>query len=99
MKTILASAALAALISAPAFAQGNSETARGMADVLSGTPGIGGIAPTVSGEESRSNSGWGNAGSKETTGTSVTEGAQSQGNGGVGGLGAGGNGAAGLGRD
>ena len=81
MKIILASAALAALVSAPAFAQGNSGTARDMADVLSGSPGIGGIAPSVSGQGQRSNSGWGNAGSEATTGTSVTEGAQSQGNG------------------
>ena len=87
MKTILASAALAALISAPAFAQGNSGTAKGMAGVLSGTPGIGGIAPSVSGTQAQpgpSNSGWGNAGSEVTTGTSVTDGAKSQGNGGAG---------------
>ena len=87
MKTILASMAIAVLIAGPAMAQGNSGTARGMAGVLSSDPGIGGIAPSVSGnraEPGPSNSGWGNAGSEATTGTSVTDGAMSQGNGGAG---------------
>jgi hypothetical protein len=55
----------------------NAGAARAMAEVLSGTPGIGGIAPTVSGQNAPggpSNSGWGKAGSEATTGTRVSRG-------------------------
>ena len=82
---------LAALIAAPAFADmGNSERAGAMADTLSGEPGIGRAAASVSGNnpdlgEGRSASGWGNTGSAVLGGGSITEGAKSQGRGGGGG--------------
>jgi hypothetical protein len=56
-----------------ALAGGNSEAARAMAAVLSGTPGIGGVAPTVSGTNAvPGDSGWGNAGSRIVSGAQVS---------------------------
>jgi len=57
-----------------ALAGGNSEAARAMAAVLSGTPGIGGVAPTVSGQNAvAGDSGWGNAGSRLVSGAQVSK--------------------------
>jgi hypothetical protein len=64
---------------------GNSDRAKAMAGVLSGTPGIGAAASTVSGNNpalgtGRSASGWGNTGSAALSpGGSITEGAKEQG--------------------
>ena len=86
MNKMILGAAVAALFAGSAFAQGNSDRARDMADVLSGEPGIGRAAASISGKNAiggdRSSSGWGNTGSAALAGGSVTEGAQSQGRGG-----------------
>jgi hypothetical protein len=80
MKWGVAVLCAAAFVGGAASAQSsnsNAGAAQGMAGVLSGTPGIGGIAPSVSGQNAPggpSNSGWGNAGSEATTGTSVARG-------------------------
>ena len=79
MKTLFALTASAIVVlTAPAMANGNSAAAKNMAETLSGTPGIGGAAPTVSGnnaiEGDRSDSGWGNAGSREVAGQQVSRG-------------------------
>jgi hypothetical protein len=79
-KWVVVALCAGAFAAGPAAAQSsnsNAGAAQGMADVLSGTPGIGGIAPSVSGKNAPggpSNSGWGNTGSKATTGTSVSRG-------------------------
>lgn len=68
---------ISALAAGAAFADSdnsNSGAATNMAEVLSGTPGIGGAAPTVSGEEFRGDSGWGNNGSEIVAGDKVARG-------------------------
>ena len=65
MKTAFTLAASLLVISAPiALANGNSGNAKAMTENIK-TYG-GGIAKTVSGNETRSNSGWGNIGSAAT---------------------------------
>lgn len=84
MRLVLATIAAAALTSTAALAdnhRGNSDRAGAMADTLSGSPGIGGAAPSVSGKSEKSDSGWGSNGSEALGGGSVTEGAKSQGRG------------------
>jgi hypothetical protein len=72
MKTIFATVASAALLAgSAAFAQGNSDAAKGMVDSIQENGGD--IAPSVSGKDSRGDSGWGNAGSRATTGTQVSK--------------------------
>lgn len=63
MKLTVAAAISLAAFAAPAFAGGNSETARGLAATVSGTPGVAGdVAPGVSGQNAdKGASGWGNA--------------------------------------
>lgn len=79
MKTlfVLSTSALIAL-AAPVMANGNSGAAKNMAATLSGTPGIGAAAATVSGKNAiggvKSDSGWGNAGSREVAGDQVSRG-------------------------
>ncbi len=74
---VLSTTALIAL-AAPVMANGNSGAAKNMADTLSGTPGIGAAAPTVSGKNAidgnKSDSGWGNAGSRVVAGQQVSRG-------------------------
>ena len=74
----LACAAVVGLaLSGPAMADSsnsNKEAAQNMADTLSGTPGIGAAAPTVSGSSERGNSGWGNNGSDLVSGDKVSRG-------------------------
>lgn len=71
---VLSTTALMAL-TAPVLANGNSGAARNMAATLSGTPGIGGAAPTVSGKNAaKGDSGWGNAGSRDVAGEQVSRG-------------------------
>ena len=56
----------------------NSGAATNMAETLSSTPGIGAAAPTVSGKNAidgvKSDSGWGNAGSRVVAGEQVSRG-------------------------
>ncbi len=74
---VLSTTALIAF-TAPAMANGNSDAAKNMADTLSSTPGIGAAAPSVSGKNAidgdTSDSGWGNAGSREVSGQQVSRG-------------------------
>jgi hypothetical protein len=87
MKVSIVAAVAAITFASTAYASGgNSDRAKAMADVLSGTPGIGGAAPGVSGNDpalgigGRSESGWGNTGSGALSpGGSITEGAKQQG--------------------
>ncbi len=76
---VLSTSALIAL-TAPVMANGNSGAAKNMADTLSGTPGIGAAAKTVSGKNAingdTSDSGWGNAGSREVSKQQVSRGKQ-----------------------
>ena len=81
MRTVLTAAIILAAASCAAFAgseNSNAAAARNMADTLSGTPGIGSAAATVSGNNAidgdRSDSGWGNAGSREVAGDQVSRG-------------------------
>ena len=82
MTKILTSVAAAALLftsatfAAAQSSNSNAEAARGMADTLSGTPGIGGVAPTVSGKNASGpgDSGWGNAGSRVVSENQVSRG-------------------------
>jgi hypothetical protein len=74
MRTMFVTAATAALLTASAtFAQGNSDAAKGMVDSIQENGGD--IAPSVSGKNAsaRGDSGWGNAGSRATTGTQVSK--------------------------
>lgn len=88
MMKIALGAGLAMLVTTYSFADmGNSERAGAMAEALSGEPGIGRAASSVSGNNpdigaGRSASGWGNTGSAALAGGSITEGAKSQGRGG-----------------
>ena len=84
-KFISSMAAAALLIGSTTLASAqsensNAEAARNMADTLSGTPGIGKAAPTVSGKNAidgvRSDSGWGNAGSRAVAGDQVSRGSE-----------------------
>ncbi|RLK03492.1 hypothetical protein [Ruegeria conchae] len=74
---VLSTTALIAF-TAPAMANGNSDAAKNMADTLSSTPGIGAAAPSVSGKNAidgiKSDSGWGNAGSRVVSGQQVSRG-------------------------
>ncbi|WP_319544299.1 hypothetical protein [Ruegeria conchae] len=74
---VLSTTALIAF-TAPAMANGNSVAAKNMADTLSSTPGIGAAAPSVSGKNAidgnKSDSGWGNAGSRVVSGQQVSRG-------------------------
>lgn len=74
LKIVVASAIVMASASMALAGGGNSGAAQAMAAVLSGTPGIGGIAPTVSGKNAGAagDSGWGNAGSRIVSGTQVS---------------------------
>ena len=75
MKALIATtAAVMTLSLGSALAGGNSDAARQMANTLSGTPGIGGVAPTVSGKNASApgDSGWGNAGSRIVSGDQVS---------------------------
>jgi hypothetical protein len=73
MKLALEFAAIMALsITAAAANNSNSAAALNMVDDL--RAGAGSAAPTVSGEEFRSNSGWGNNGSELVSGQRVSRG-------------------------
>jgi hypothetical protein len=65
---------------AAAQSAGNSGAAKNMANTISGAPGkdgnIGKAAPTVSGKAFRSDSGWGNNGSKLVAGEKVSRGSK-----------------------
>lgn len=63
-----------ALSAGAALASSNAGAATNMASVLSADPGIGGAAPTVSGKDARSSSGWGNNGSELVAGEKVSRG-------------------------
>jgi hypothetical protein len=70
-------AIIGVFLSSPAAADvsnSNREAAQNMASTLSGTPGIGAAAPTVSGSGERGNSGWGNNGSDLVSGDKVSRG-------------------------
>ena len=74
MLKVAFAAAIVLSSGAAAMAGGNSGPARAMAAVLSATPGIGGVAPTVSGKNATAagDSGWGNAGSRLVSGAQVS---------------------------
>jgi hypothetical protein len=79
MRSILIASAFVLSTGGIAFAgsaSSNADAAKAMAGVLSGTPGIGGVAPTVSGKNASGagDSGWGNAGSRLVVGTQVSRG-------------------------
>ena len=81
MRSVVTTTALLVLIAGSASAgshKGNSAAAKNMAETLSGTPGIGAAAKTVSGKNAidgnRSDSGWGNAGSRVVAGEQVSRG-------------------------
>lgn len=86
MNKLISSLAAAALligsttIAAAQSSNSNADAARNMAGTLSGTPGIGKAAPTVSGknaiEGNTSDSGWGNAGSRVVAGDQVSRGSE-----------------------
>jgi len=63
--------ALSFALASSAFAGGNSDAARNMATFLK--DGLGSAAPTVSGRDARSNSGWGNNGSAIVAGDQVSD--------------------------
>lgn len=79
MRHLISAAAVVLVSGSFAFADSsnsNASSAKAMAAVLSGTPGIGGVAPTVSGKNASApgDSGWGNAGSRLVVGTQVSGG-------------------------
>ncbi|SDM00406.1 hypothetical protein [Aliiruegeria lutimaris] len=74
MKLMIATIAGAAILTvSTAFAQGNSDAAKAMVESIK-TNGAN-IAPSVSGKNAsgKGDSGWGNAGSRLTTGTQVSK--------------------------
>ena len=81
MRSLVSATAFVVIIAGSASAgsdKSNSAAAKNMAETLSGTPGIGAAAPTVSGNNAidgnRSDSGWGNAGSRAVAGEQVSRG-------------------------
>lgn len=78
-KLLAGTAFLGLALAGPALADSsnsNRDAARNMADTLSGTPGIGAAAPSVSGRDERGNSGWGNNGSEAVSGDRVSRGTE-----------------------
>lgn len=76
LKIVFASALVLTSTGMAMAGGGNSAAAQAMAAVLSGTPGIANVAPTVSGKNASApgDSGWGNAGSRIVVGTQVSRG-------------------------
>jgi hypothetical protein len=81
MRTVMSAAIILAATGGLAIAgpaNSNAGAAKNMAETLSGTPGIGAAAPTVSGNNAidgdKSDSGWGNAGSRAVAGEQVSRG-------------------------
>ena len=79
MRSMIIAAAIAVATSGVALAgsgSSNSDAAKAMASVLSGTPGIASVAPTVSGTNASGpgDSGWGNAGSRLVVSKQVSRG-------------------------